>query len=197
MRVGRKKREEDIEVMEGAGMSAMTIRGLPEFHPAADVDPRVDAEEFRRCLGQFSTGVTVIAVADEDGPVGITVNSFSLLSLDPPLVLWSLARTSSRYEIFNRAPAFVVNVLARDQMAISRRFAARGDFDDTVWIRGRNDTPMISDAAAAFECRRSGEHDRGDHRIIIGEVTRAIRSDCVPLLFSQGSYRVPADHAER
>jgi flavin reductase (DIM6/NTAB) family NADH-FMN oxidoreductase RutF len=131
-------------------------------------------------------------------PVGMTVNSFSSLSLDPPLILWSVSKTSSRYPVFESAADFVVNVLSDRQISVSRHFTTPGDdkFSQLKWSLGRNGVPVFEEVAAYFECSRSGEHDAGDHRILIGEVKRAVRFDRTPLLFSQGAYRVPTEHPD-
>lgn len=175
---------------------------LDEALQSAAVVPQapvpIDAQEFRRCLSQFATGVTVITTDLGARPIGMTVNSFSSLSLDPPLILWSIARTSSRFSFFDAAESFAVNVLSERQTAVSRHFStwAENKFADVAWKPGENGSPVLDGAAAVFECTRADSYDGGDHRIIIGRVTRAMRVERVPLLFSQGAYRVPADHPD-
>lgn len=166
--------------------------------PIYDTDPAADAHAFRRCLAQFSTGVTVITARVDDKLVGMTANSFSSVSLAPPLVLWSIGKTSSRFLFFQSAEHFVVNVLADDQIALSRHFerAAPDQFRKIDWTAGGNGAPVLVGTAAAFECRREAEHEAGDHVIIIGRVGRMLLFERRVLLFSQGRYRVPADHPD-
>lgn len=163
-----------------------------------EVDPTADAPEFRRCLSQFATGVTVVTAVLADRMVGMTANSFASLSLDPPLILWSLAKSSSRFSFFDAVETFAVNVLSDRQTSSSRHFATAGEakFDAAAWTPGLNGAPILEGTAAFFECQRAGEYDGGDHRILIGRVTRAARFDRTPLLFSQGVYRIPADHPD-
>jgi flavin reductase (DIM6/NTAB) family NADH-FMN oxidoreductase RutF/DNA-binding MarR family transcriptional regulator len=166
--------------------------------PIHDIDPASDSRAFRRCLGQFSTGVTVITVASGDGFVGMTANSFSSVSLDPPLILWSIDRTSSRFAPFDQARHFVVNILSESQVGLARHFGSAGPdkFNDVGWSHGRNGAPILHDVAAFFECRRVGEYAGGDHMILIGEVERAALFDRPVLLFSQGRFRIPSDHPD-
>jgi flavin reductase (DIM6/NTAB) family NADH-FMN oxidoreductase RutF/DNA-binding MarR family transcriptional regulator len=166
--------------------------------PIHDIDPASDSRAFRRCLGQFSTGVTVVTVASGSGFVGMTANSFSSVSLDPPLILWSIDRTSSRFAHFDGASHFVVNILSENQVALARHFGSAGPdkFNDVDWSHGRNGAPILHDVAAFFECRRVGEYAGGDHMILIGEVERAALFDRPVLLFSQGRFRIPSDHPD-
>jgi flavin reductase (DIM6/NTAB) family NADH-FMN oxidoreductase RutF len=166
--------------------------------PLYDDDPAQDSREFRRCLGQFSTGVTVITWRAGETPVGMTVNSFSSVSLDPPLILWSLDKKSSRFSSFQAAPHFAINVLAENQVALSRHFrqAATEQFAGIEWESGKNGAPLLTGTAAVFECTREALHEAGDHVIIVGRVTRAILFERRLLLFSQGRYRIPADHPD-
>ena len=166
--------------------------------PLYDGDPAQDSREFRRCLGQFSTGVTVITGRAGQTLVGMTVNSFSSVSLDPPLILWSADKKSSRFPFFQVAPHFAINVLAENQVALSRHFrqAMPEQFAGIEWERGRNGAPLLSGVAAVFECTREALHEAGDHVIIVGRVTRAMSFERRLLLFSQGRYRIPADHPD-
>jgi flavin reductase (DIM6/NTAB) family NADH-FMN oxidoreductase RutF/DNA-binding MarR family transcriptional regulator len=163
-----------------------------------DGDPAQDSREFRRCLGQFSTGVTVITGRAGETLVGMTVNSFSSVSLDPPLVLWLVDKKSSRFLSFQSAPHFAINVLAENQVALSRHFgrAAHQQFANVEWTPGKNGAPLLAGAAAVFECARDTLHEAGDHIIVVGRVTRAILFERRVLLFSQGRYRIPADHPD-
>ena len=166
--------------------------------PTHDIDPHSHPREFRRCLGQFATGVTVVTARVRDELVGMTVNSFSSLSLDPPLILWSVDRKSSRFPLFQAAEHFAINILTEKQIGLSRHFGAASPdmFRNVAWSTGRNGSPLLDDTAAFLECARYAEHEGGDHLIVLGRVERAVVFDRNVLLFSQGRYRVPADHPD-
>lgn len=152
----------------------------------------LDPRELRRALGQFATGVTVITTreADSPAPVGITVNSFASVSLDPPLILWSAARSSMRHAHFSGAQAFAVHVLARGQGPLAERFARSGDgFAGLAHNLNPEGVPILSDTLARFECRTEATHEGGDHTIIIGRVLRFTSSPgAEPLVFAQGTF---------
>ena len=159
-------------------------------------DPAQDARAFRRCLGQYPTGVTVITAAHEGRLVGMAVNSFAAVSLDPPLVLWSIRRESRSLQDFLAASHFAVNILAEDQAAVSQRFGA-GDpdrFERTPWLAGAGGAPLLQGCLAQLECRLSARHEGGDHWILIGHVERYARHEGKPLLFSQGQYAQARPH---
>ncbi len=145
----------------------------------------------RDALGRFATGVTVVTApaAGGGGPLGITANSFSSLSLDPPLVLWSPARASRRFDAFAGAAHFAIHVLAADQAALARRFARSGtDFDLPGIAPGLGGAPLLPGVLACFECAREAVHEGGDHAIVVGRVLRASLRDGAPLVFSSGRY---------
>ena len=147
------------------------------------------ADEFRRALGQFPTGVTIVTCQSDIGPIGITANSFSSVSLDPPLVLWSPARASRRFAAFEQAQHFAIHVVGEDQFHICRQFANIGHrFDGLDWHEGAHAVPLINGCLARFECVRHAIHDGGDHAIIVGRVTSAAVGAGNPLLFSRGAY---------
>jgi flavin reductase (DIM6/NTAB) family NADH-FMN oxidoreductase RutF/DNA-binding MarR family transcriptional regulator len=158
--------------------------------PVEAGDPRLDAPSFRRTLGQFGTGVTVVTTAVGDALFGVTSNSFASVSLDPPLVLWSIRKESTSYEAFTSGKAFVINVLATDQTDLSSKFAKSGDdkFEGVSWEKGSNGSPVLHGAVASFECETRHLYEGGDHTIIVGEVTRFSRYEREALLFSQGRY---------
>lgn len=159
--------------------------------------PAVDRQAFRNALGRFATGVTVITARDaEAGLVGITANSFSSVSLDPPMVLWSLSRTSSTLEYFRRARHFCVNVLAADQIELSNRFAGRHwqKFDGVPIREGLGGAPVLEGCAAVFECATSFVYEGGDHLIFVGEVQSFTQNDAPTLLFHRGRYAVSGPH---
>lgn len=155
-----------------------------------------DAREFRKCLSQFSTGVTIVTAEHDGSRVGVTANSFSSLSIDPPLVLWSLSRTSRTFATFSNAPSFIVNILAWDQVAISQRFSSMESdkFAGVEIEAGQNGAPILAGCAANIECTTEFLHDGGDHLLIIGRVSRFLRTDRDVLVFSKGRYCVAVDH---
>lgn len=152
--------------------------------------------ELRAALGQFATGVTVItttAAAGESGsrPVGLTANSFNSVSLEPPLILWSLSRRSSSLDAFLAGRHFTVNVLTAEQRLVAERFASKAAdrFEGVAWRAGLGGAPVIDGAAAVFECRHHSHHEAGDHVIFIGQVERCERRlGAAPLVFHGGRF---------
>lgn len=147
---------------------------------------------FRETLGQFVTGVTVITTVDANNgaPVGITANSFNSVSVDPPLILWSLAKDALNLPNFQQAEFFNVHILGKDQEDISDRFARQGSnkFENTGFHPGMNDIPVLEDCTAFLECRTRNQYDGGDHIIFVGEVLAHHHSDREPLVFHRGRY---------
>ncbi len=169
----------------------------PQSRPQIDGgDPSTDQKAFRRALGSFPTGVTIVTSPSEGGPVGVTANSFSSVSLDPPLVLWSIAHTSRSYRAFQESPHFAINILGNDQMSVSQTFASSSDdkFSAVPWRQGRTGSPIIADAIAYFDCICEARHDGGDHTILIGRVVDFGLFEGEPLVFSRGRYAVAVDH---
>jgi flavin reductase (DIM6/NTAB) family NADH-FMN oxidoreductase RutF len=165
-------------------------------HAAVEAgDPAADPAAFRRSLGQFATGVTIITAAANGKRVGMTANSFSSVSLEPPLVLWSAKRTSQSFPVFEAATHFAVNVLASDQMALSRHFGRPGEdkFKDLPWQSGIGGAPILAGIVCCFECRKAAAYPGGDHLIMLGAVERFARYERGALLFAQGRYCVAAD----
>jgi flavin reductase (DIM6/NTAB) family NADH-FMN oxidoreductase RutF len=159
----------------------------------ATPSPTTQPLPLRSALGRFTTGVTIITCVGADGSrAGITANSFNALSLEPPLVLWSLRRTSAAIAAFRAAPHFVVNVLAESQVELSRRFAsaALDKFADGAWSAGLGGAPVLSGCAAVFECEQFAQHDGGDHVLFIGRVLQASESNLPPLVYQSGHYRL-------
>ena len=156
-----------------------------------------DARELRQVLGAFVTGVTVITTVDAQGkPHGLTVNSFSSVSLDPPLVLWSQSLAAPSHPVFRDAQRFVVNILADDQVAISNQFA-RGNADKFAGCAtdaGLGGVPLIRGSAAWLECRRMDAFRGGDHMVFLGQVERIERTGRQPLVFGSGRYLVAQPH---
>ena len=150
-----------------------------------------DARAFREALGAFATGVTIITTCDEAGePIGVTVSSFNSVSLDPPLVLWSLAKDSRSLPAFREAGQFAVHVLAQGQEHLADRFARSGadKFAGNPWHPSETHMPLFEKFAARFECQTVHEYDGGDHVIIVGKVLRFDTQDLQPLLYYGGSY---------
>ncbi len=153
-----------------------------------------DARALRTALGRFATGVTIVTTRCPSGKlVGLTANSFSSVSLDPPLVLWSLRRNAASLQSFTGSRSFVVNVLAADQEALSNRFAkpSADKFEGLDYTVGLNGCPVLRDTLACFECRLETEIEGGDHLIFLGRVERASYREGVPLIFAGGSYCRP------
>lgn len=161
-------------------------------------DPGADAKAFRRALGNFPTGVTIVTAAGSEAPVGVTANSFSSVSLEPPLVLWSIGHTSRSYKSFLESEHFAINVLADDQVNVSQNFASSSEdkFGPMAWRKGKTGSPLIDNALAYFDCVCEARHDCGDHTVMIGRVVDFARFDGAPLVFSQGRYGVAVDHPE-
>ncbi|HEX8963769.1 MAG TPA: flavin reductase family protein [Rhodocyclaceae bacterium] len=151
----------------------------------------LDPIALRNALGQYATGVAVVTTLDAAGrPAGLTVNSFASVSLDPPLVLWSLALTSACLPAFEACSHFAVNVLTAEQAALSNRFASVGidRFDGVAWTPGLGGVPVLDGAGAVFECCSEARHAGGDHTIFIGRVERFAHGEAAPLLFHAGRY---------
>ena len=160
---------------------------------AAERAPTPTPQDLRAALGRFATGVTIITCLDTDAaPVGLTANSFAALSLDPPLVLWSLRKASNCLPAFAQAGHFAVNVLAETQVDLSRRFASTGDdkFAEGGWSPGQAGVPVLTGSAAVFECAVDSQQDAGDHVLFIGRVLRLSELALAPLLFQGGHYRM-------
>jgi flavin reductase (DIM6/NTAB) family NADH-FMN oxidoreductase RutF len=159
----------------------------------------LDLRDLRNALGQFATGVTVVTAAGANGRrVGVTANSFTSLSLEPPLVLWALARESTSLPAFRQAGHFAVNVLAAGQHHLSRLFATSGaDKFGGVELRpGAHGIPLLDGALAHYICRGVRQIDAGDHVIFIGEVESYELFDGEPLVFHSGTYRVTTRHPD-
>jgi 3-hydroxy-9,10-secoandrosta-1,3,5(10)-triene-9,17-dione monooxygenase reductase component len=153
----------------------------------------MDQRLLRNALGRFTTGVTIVTCCDAQGQfVGLTANSFNSLSLDPPLVLWSLRTVSPALEPFRAATRFAVNVLGEAQVDLSRRFASRSEdrFAEGAWALGEHGAPVLAGCAAVFECESLSHQVAGDHHLFIGQVLACAESAVPPLLFQAGHYRL-------
>ena len=162
--------------------------------PSADDTGPLMSQALRAALGRFATGVTIITCLDGRGEaVGLTANSFASLSLDPPLVLWSLRKASGSRPAFEAARHFAINVLAETQVDLSRRFASAAvpdKFAEGAWAPGLGGVPVLAGCAAVFECQAEACHDIGDHLLFIGRVHRLADVAVPPLLFQGGHYRL-------
>lgn len=161
----------------------------------------LDPREFRQALGTFTTGVTIVTARTPEGhPVGVTANSFNSVSLDPPLVLWSLARKSQSLEAFETAGHWAVHILAHDQNDLSGRFARSVSgpekFEGVQYEEGFGGAPLLSGCTARLQCRTANIYDGGDHIILVGEVIRFDRCDTPPLVFQRGGYAIATSTAQ-
>jgi flavin reductase (DIM6/NTAB) family NADH-FMN oxidoreductase RutF len=156
------------------------------------LSPSFSAQEFRQALSTFATGVTIVTARDANGAfVGLTANSFNSVSLDPPLVLWSLSRRAGSMPIFSRGSHYAIHILAADQVPLAQRFATKDidRFAGLPWHEGAGGVPLLEGAAARFECFNRSRYEEGDHVIFVGEVERCEhREGAQPLLFHGGRY---------
>lgn len=147
------------------------------------------ARAFRTALGRYATGVTVVTATGPNGPVAMTANSFTAVSLEPPLVLWCPARRSARFGALTSAAHFAIHVLAHDQLDLGLHFARSGsDFDPFGQDKTPEGAPALNGVLARFDCAAHACHDGGDHAILVGRVLRATFRDGAPLLFWGGLY---------
>jgi flavin reductase (DIM6/NTAB) family NADH-FMN oxidoreductase RutF len=157
----------------------------------------IDPDSFRSILGRFASGITVVTARDATGrDVGMTVSAFASVSLRPPLVSVCIDHAASMYEALRGGERFAVNILASDQEALSRRFAAIESahrFDGIGYQRGESGLVLLDDALAHIECLLVAQYESGDHTLFIGEVERATARDARPLLYYRGGYA----HLER
>jgi flavin reductase (DIM6/NTAB) family NADH-FMN oxidoreductase RutF len=153
---------------------------------------QVTADEFRRACGRFATGVTVATVLDSQSvPHGLTVSSFTSVSLDPPLVLICIGHAVTCIDAFRAASHFALNVLSADQRGLSERFARKGHdrFDGTPWERGVTGAPLLPGSLAKIECAVHERFTSGDHDIFVGRMVRAEVAEGDPLLYYASRYR--------
>lgn len=156
------------------------------------VPPSFSSLEFRRALGMFATGVTIVTARDATGAlVGLTANSFNSVSLDPPLVLWSLSLRAGSMPTFTRGSHYAIHILAADQVALAERFATKDidRFAGLPWREGAGGVPVLDGAVARFECFNRSQYEEGDHVIFVGEVEHCEhRVGGQPLLYHGGRY---------
>jgi flavin reductase (DIM6/NTAB) family NADH-FMN oxidoreductase RutF len=169
-------------------------REIPGSHQAvvhSTAAEGFNTRELRNALGAFATGVTIITTRDRDGKLhGMTANSFSSVSLNPPLVLWSASLYAQSLAAFQEGNPFVVNILAYDQIELSNKFAKQSDdkFIDVGHVIAASGAPVLIGAAAHFECRNEFRHYGGDHIIFVGHVERFAYTDKPTLMFCRGAY---------
>ena len=156
------------------------------------VAPSFTPADFRAALGMFATGVTIITARRADGTlVGLTANSFNSVSLEPPLVLWSLARSAGSMPAFERGSHYAINILAAEQHELAERFSSKSAdrFADLAFREGAGGAPILQGAVAVFECFNRSRYEEGDHVIFVGEVERCERrTGAQPLIFHGGRY---------
>jgi flavin reductase (DIM6/NTAB) family NADH-FMN oxidoreductase RutF len=153
--------------------------------------PHFDSTHLRKALGQFATGITVIATRDEQNHcIGLTVNSFNSVSLEPALILWSLSKSSRYLATFRACPHYSISVLAAHQQDISQRFSTRhaDRFQQVPHHLSESGLPLITDACAHFECRNLHQYEEGDHVIFIGLIERCSAHGGEPLLYYNSGY---------
>lgn len=160
--------------------------------------PAFDSVAFRHCVGEFVTGVTVVTAEVAGQRVGVTANSFSSLSLDPPLVLWAIGHSSRSHASFRNATHFAINILGVEQVKVSQIFSSKvaDKFAAVQWSPGLGGSPLIEGALAVLECEKEAAYDIGDHLLLIGRVRRFGRREGKGLLFAQGRYGMPAEHPD-
>ncbi|HYF17144.1 MAG TPA: flavin reductase family protein [Ramlibacter sp.] len=160
--------------------------------PRKALPPTFSPTEFRSALGMFATGVTIVTATTPEGqPIGLTANSFNSVSLDPPLVLWSLARAAASLPAFSTGSHYAINILSADQRTLAEKFAIKGGdrWGGVQFTRGAGNAPLISGACATFECFNRSRYEEGDHVIFVGEVERCTwRPGATPLLFHGGRF---------
>ncbi|MFC4215429.1 flavin reductase family protein [Pseudophaeobacter arcticus] len=154
------------------------------FIPGADT-----ARAYRDALGCFATGVTVVTTQTDSGPLAITVNSFTSVSMQPPLLLWCPDRSSLRHDAFVTAQRFAIHVLAEDQLSQAQHFARNGKgFTAGNWRQSDAGTPALPGFIARFECQHFDSYPAGDHTIILGQVTQVTTCPGNGLVFKRGQY---------
>jgi flavin reductase (DIM6/NTAB) family NADH-FMN oxidoreductase RutF len=169
----------------------MKFHAMPPMSPPRKAQPPAfSLKEFRSALGMFATGVTIVTAMTADGkPIGLTANSFNSVSLDPPLVLWSLASAAASLPAFSTGSHYAINILAADQKQLAERFALKGAdrWGGVEYVHGSGNAPLIAGAVATFECFNRSRYEEGDHVIFVGEVERCTwRPGGAPLLFHGG-----------
>lgn len=171
---------------------AIHINAIRMKQSSVAVPPNFSSSHFRTALGCFATGVTIVTARAQDGSlIGLTANSFNSVSLDPPLVLWSLSGMAASLEAFRAGSHYAIHVLAASQHDLAQRFSTRGSdrFAGLEVSLSANGVPLIAGCLAVFECFNRSRYEEGDHVIFVGEVERcACSMDLPPLLFHAGRF---------
>lgn len=163
-----------------------------------DTPQHFDPKDFRQALGMFATGVTIVTTRAGDGsPVGVTANSFNSVSIDPPLVLWSLAKNARSLDAFTTGEHWNVHILSQEQEALSNLFARAGEdkFGQQQLEPGVSDAPLLPGCSARFQCKTMFQYDGGDHIIFVGQVLSYDRTQRLPLLYVTGQYALASRKA--
>lgn len=173
-------------------MSDILLQEKTSFVPGKE-----KSREFRSALAQFPTGVTIVTCNSEIGPLGVTVNSFTSVSLDPALIMWCPTKSSKRYNAFMSADHFAIHVMPVEKKELCLSFSRSGQvFDDVDWHFSDKQVPLLDCFLARFECSRFADYDGGDHSLLLGLVEKASVFDGVPLTFSQGGFNAPENKKE-
>ena len=150
----------------------------------------INSDELRFALGKYVTGVTIVTCNSDNGPIGITANSFSSLSLSPPLVLWALAKASQRHDTFLEAEKFIVHIASENQIELCKSFSKSAyGCSELIWTYNDEGDAFIENCSARFECIKYNHFDGGDHSIIVGEVKKFESTDQKPLVALGGDYQ--------
>ena len=150
----------------------------------------INLDEFRFALGKYVTGITIVTCNSENGPIGITANSFSSLSLSPPLVLWAPAKASKRHDTFLEAQKFIVHIASENQIELCKSFSksANGG-SELIWAYNDDGAAFIENCSARFECIKHSHFDGGDHSVIVGKVIKFQTTEQDPLIYVGGKYK--------
>ena len=150
----------------------------------------INSDELRFALGKYITGVTIVTCNSDNGPIGITANSFSSLSLSPPLVLWAPAKASKRHDTFLEAEKFIVHIASENQIELCKSFSKSANGESELnWAYNDEGDAFIENCSARFECIKYNHFDGGDHSIIVGEVKNFETTDHEPLVYLGGNYQ--------
>ncbi len=152
----------------------------------------VEVRALRNAMGNFATGITVVTAINENGePQGMTANSFSSVSLEPPLISWCVGKDSRLFELFGKTNHFAVHILHSGQQAVSQLFAGpeENKFDQLSWCPGINGVPLLDDCASVFQCEMEHRYPGGDHTILVGRVLDFTSMPMPPLIFHGGQYQ--------
>ena len=154
-----------------------------------DINDMDNAALLKKSLGMFSTGITIVTTVDDNkNPIGMTVNSFASVSLNPQLVLWSIDKKQPSYDIFLNANGYAVNILSKSQKDLCFNFSSPNEnkFDNVDWNYSKNGHPIINESLAWFDCIKWNYYDGGDHQILVGEVISHHHKENEPLLYWNG-----------